>query len=111
MTEKDLTQSYITEMRRGSLVLAVLGCLTTPFYGYALLQELQEKSLPIEANTLYPLLRRLEKQGLLTSDWDTTESRPRKYYLINETGIQVTKELRKEWQEMQRSINIIFEEE
>lgn len=111
MTEKDINQSYLTELRRGSLVLAVLGCLTKPFYGYALLQELQDKQIPIEANTLYPLLRRLEKQGLLTSDWDTTESRPRKYYLINETGKKVSTALLKEWQEMQQSITTIFEED
>lgn len=111
MIEKDLTQNYLTELRRGSLVLAVLGCLTKPFYGYGLLQELQDKEIPIEANTLYPLLRRLEKQGLLTSDWDTSKSRPRKYYLINETGTAVTKELRKEWLKMQTTINTILKEE
>ncbi|WP_314061050.1 PadR family transcriptional regulator [uncultured Vagococcus sp.] len=111
MSEKDIIQSYLTELRRGSLVLAVLGCLSKPFYGYGLLQELQDKDIPIEANTLYPLLRRLEKQGLLTSDWDTTESRPRKYYLINDTGKQVTEALRNEWLVMQRSISTIFEED
>lgn len=111
MTEKNTIQNYITEMRRGSLVLAVLGCLKKPFYGYALLQEMQKRNIPIEVNTLYPLLRRLEKQGLLTSDWDTTESRPRKYYVISGSGKEIAKELQKEWLEMQASINEIYGED
>ena len=108
MPEKDLVQSYITEMKRGSLVLAVLGSLKSPYYGYALLQELQDKGIEIEANTLYPLLRRLEKQGLLTSDWDTTESRPRKYYTLNQQGVKISRELLKEWKRMQESIAQIY---
>ncbi|MEO1771858.1 hypothetical protein JZO67_003840 [Enterococcus sp. 665A] len=108
MPEKDLVQSYITEMKRGSLVLAVLGSLKSPYYGYALLQELQDKGIEIEANTLYPLLRRLEKQGLLTSDWDTTESRPRKYYTLNQEGVKISRELLKEWKRMQESIAQIY---
>ena len=78
MSEFDTIQNFLTELRRGSLTLAVLGSLREPRYGYALLQTLQEQSIDIEANTLYPLLRRLESQELLTSDWDTSESRPRK---------------------------------
>ncbi|WP_429965252.1 PadR family transcriptional regulator [Enterococcus sp. AZ072] len=108
MPEKDLVQSYITEMKRGSLVLAVLGSFKSPYYGYALLQELQDKGIEIEANTLYPLLRRLEKQGLLTSDWDTTESRPRKYYTLNQQGVKISRELLKEWKRMQESIAQIY---
>ncbi|MGX7182587.1 PadR family transcriptional regulator [Enterococcus pallens] len=108
MPEKDLVQSYITEMKRGSLVLAVLGSLKEPYYGYALLQEMQEKGIEIEANTLYPLLRRLEKQGLLTSDWDTTESRPRKYYTVSPEGVTISRELLKEWKRMQESITQIY---
>ncbi|MGG5332509.1 hypothetical protein IGI46_003676 [Enterococcus sp. AZ163] len=108
MPEKDLVQSYITEMKRGSLVLAVLGSLKSPYYGYALLQEMQDKGIEIEANTLYPLLRRLEKQGLLTSDWDTTESRPRKYYTLNQQGVKISRELLKEWKRMQESIAQIY---
>ena len=90
--------------------MAVLGCLKTPHYGYALLQTLQQMDVDIEANTLYPLLRRLESQGLLTSDWDTTESRPRKYYTINEKGKEVLSELLVEWKRMQDSIRLICEE-
>lgn len=111
MPANDQFQSYITELRRGSLTLAVLGCLHRPHYGYALLQTLQDKGLGMEANTLYPLLRRLENQGLLSSDWDTSESRPRKYYVLNDKGKQVYAELLAEWDKMQDSIRAICEEE
>lgn len=107
MSEKEQFQSYLTELRRGSLTLAVLGCLFDSHYGYELLQTMQEQGVEIEANTLYPLLRRLENQGLLGSVWDTSESRPRKYYLISEKGRQVFSELLLEWDKMQYSIEKI----
>lgn len=111
MPDNEQFQSFLTELRRGSLTLAVLGCLKKPYYGYALLQVMQEKLIDIEANTLYPLLRRLESQGLLASEWDTSESRPRKYYTISEKGKQVYKELLAEWKKMQISMETICGEE
>lgn len=111
MPEKEQFQSFLTELRRGSLTLAVLGCLKQSHYGYGLLQTMQEKNIDIEANTLYPLLRRLENQGLLISDWDTSESRPRKYYTISEKGKTVYVELMVEWRKMQRSIDSICGED
>lgn len=110
MPEHEKYQNFTTELRRGSLTMMVLGCLRTPHYGYALLQTLQERDVDIEANTLYPLLRRLETQGLLTSDWDTTESRPRKYYHINSTGEEVLSGLMAEWNRIQQSMNQIYGE-
>ena len=110
MQENMPFQNLITELRRGSLTMAVLSCLSKPHYGYALLQTLQEAGVSIDANTLYPLLRRLESQGLLTSDWDTTESRPRKYYTVNETGKEALSLLISEWEQMQRSMRRIYEE-
>jgi len=107
MPEFDTMQNFLTELRRGSLTLAVLGSLRTPRYGYALLQTLQEQHIDIEANTLYPLLRRLESQELLTSDWDTSESRPRKYYTVSARGKIVLQQLLVEWGNMQRSIEAI----
>lgn len=107
MPENDTLQNFLTELRRGSLTLAVLGSLREPRYGYALLQTLQEQQIDIEANTLYPLLRRLESQELLTSDWDTSESRPRKYYSVSARGREVLRQLMKEWGNMQRSIEAI----
>ena len=107
MPENDTMQNFLTELRRGSLTLAVLGSLREPRYGYALLQILQEQQIDIEANTLYPLLRRLESQELLTSDWDTSESRPRKYYAVSAKGKEVLRRLLTEWGNMQRSIESI----
>ena len=107
MPENDTMQNFLTELRRGSLTLAVLGSLREPRYGYALLQILQEQQIDIEANTLYPLLRRLESQELLTSDWDTSESRPRKYYTVSAKGKEVLRQLLTEWGNMQRSIEAI----
>lgn len=85
------------ELRRGVVVLAVLSQMETPVYGYSLIQRLAEKKLDIEEGTLYPLLRRLEQQGLLESEWDVTESRPRKYYQMSAMGRDVLAALSAEW--------------
>jgi PadR family transcriptional regulator, regulatory protein PadR len=87
------------ELRRGIVVLAVLRLLDSATYGYSLVQQLGALGLDIEEGTLYPLLRRLEKQGLLQSEWDTTESRPRKYYHISPAGQDVLTALTGEWRE------------
>ncbi len=92
-----LLDSLITELRRGTLTLAVLSQLRTPQYGYSLVQRLEDSGVSIEQSTLYPLLRRLEKQELVTSSWDTTESRPRKYYVLSDFGIEIYQKLRAEW--------------
>lgn len=88
------------EIRRGTQVLAVLSLMDEPQYGYSLVQALSERGLEIEQNTLYPLLRRLEKQGLLVSDWDTLGSRPRRYYKISEEGREARKLLAEEWKQL-----------
>ncbi len=85
------------ELRRGVVVLAVLSQMDTASYGYNLIQQLAEKGLDIEEGTLYPLLRRLEKQGLLESKWEMGESRPRKYYQISPAGRQVLSTLSADW--------------
>ena len=100
MPENEQIQNFITELRRGSLTLAILGCLTERRYGYDLLQTLEKRGIDIEANTLYPMLRRLETQGLLLSRWDTTESRPRKYYTLSEQGRELQVRLKDEWRRM-----------
>jgi PadR family transcriptional regulator, regulatory protein PadR len=87
------------ELRRGVIVLAVLSQTGAPAYGYKLIQQLAEAGFPIEEGTLYPLLRRLEKQGQLDSSWDTTESRPRKYYVISAAGRDALAVLSREWAE------------
>jgi len=107
MHENELVHTHLTELRRGSLTLAILGSLKQPRYGYALLQELQKGKLEIEANTLYPLLRRLEKQGLLSSTWHEIAGRQRKYYSISENGNDFFKTLLMEWRKLYESIEFI----
>src|SRR5690625_547107 len=92
-----ILDSFLTELRRGNLTLAVLSQLRTPQYGYSLVQLLEELGVMIEQSTLYPLLRRLEKQKLLTSHWDTSGARPRKYYELSEFGEQVFHQVKMEW--------------
>jgi PadR family transcriptional regulator, regulatory protein PadR len=86
-----------TELRRGVLVLAVLSQLRTAQYGYSLRQTLAEQGMPIEEGTLYPLLRRLEEQGLLASDWRLEEGPPRRYYKLNAKGARLFEELTANW--------------
>jgi len=93
-----LLSSLVTELRRGTLTLAVLSQLKTPQYGYSLVQLLEKSGVSIDQSTLYPLLRRLEKQELVESSWDTTESRPRKYYVLSEYGIEILGQLKDEWE-------------
>ncbi len=88
-----MKEHYQSEMRKGYMVLAVLSQLSEPQYGYSLSRSLEEHEFPIETNTLYPLLRRLEKAGLLESTWDTQESNPRKYYQKTTLGDDIYKAL------------------
>ncbi len=86
------------EIRRGILVLATLSQLGEPKYGYALIDDLSRQGLDIEQGTLYPLLRRLEEQGLLQSEWNVEGSRPRRYYVISSAGREILQDLINEWQ-------------
>src|SRR6185312_5630202 len=92
------------ELRRGTVVLACLLLLRQPGYGYALLDQLRDLGLSVDANTLYPLLRRLESQGLLTSSWDTEESRPRKFYRTDPAGERLGAELLADWKRLDAAI-------
>ena len=93
----DPAQNLINELRRGTLVLTVLSQLEEKQYGYSLKQLLAERGLDIDQGTLYPLLRRLEGQGLLDSEWSLETSRPRRYYVINEAGRETLHTLKLEW--------------
>lgn len=93
------------EMKRGTLVLAVLTQMDQPQYGYSLIQALSETGMPIEQNTLYPLMRRLEKQGLLDSIWQVEENRPRRYYKISELGRDVRAILIEDWQSLELTMS------
>jgi len=88
------------EMRRGALVLAVLTQLHHEQYGYSLKKLLSEKGLDIDEGTLYPLLRRLESQGLLESAWRVEDARPRRYYRISVAGKKLEKDLVTEWKQL-----------
>jgi DNA-binding PadR family transcriptional regulator len=101
----------ITELRRGTLTLAVLSQLRTPQYGYSLVQLLEESGIGIDQSTLYPLLRRLEKQELVSSSWDTSESRPRKYYVLSEYGFEIFGQLKQEWMNNSKELYHLLKEE
>jgi PadR family transcriptional regulator, regulatory protein PadR len=100
MTQAEPLENLIQELRRGMIVLAVLAHLQEEQYGYSVMKGLAERGLEIDQGTLYPLLRRLENQGLLVSDWRLEESRPRRYYAISEAGKQILPTLIEEWNRM-----------
>ena len=93
------------ELRRGTIVLSVLSQLEQPKYGYSLVQILEEKGVPVDAGTLYPLLRRLEKQGLLQSEWETAGPKPRIYYLLTESGKLAYRKLSSLWRELVQNMD------
>lgn len=99
-THQQLIESVNQQLRRGSVVLAVLSQLKEEKYGYSLRTCLEEKGMKIDEGTLYPLLRRLESQGLLKSDWKIEEGRPRRYYQLNDRGAGVLEELKQEWENL-----------
>jgi DNA-binding PadR family transcriptional regulator len=104
MPENDVVASHLQELRRGTVVLASLVTLRRPGYGYALLETLNAAGFAVDANTLYPLLRRLEKQGLLASSWNTDDSRPRKFYRTTADGEQLAAVLLNDWNALHASI-------
>lgn len=97
MAGKETGEVGLVELRRGVLVLAVLSQLRERQYGYSLRQALAGGGMPIEEGTLYPLLRRLEAQGLLLSEWDTGTAPPRRYYRLNAEGRRALAELTDAW--------------
>ena len=108
---EELVKSLVFELRRGTQVLVVLSQLKSPMYGYSLVEQLKTKEIEIEPGTLYPLLRRIEKQGLLESKWETSSNKPRKYYILSELGKEVYTLLCKEWDEMHAVMNRLLERE
>jgi DNA-binding PadR family transcriptional regulator len=98
--QSDQYQKLTQELRRGILVLAALSQLEEEKYGYSLISSLADKGLDIEQGTLYPLLRRLEEQGLLKSEWNVEGSRPRRYYQISEQGSSTLQDLTKDWRDL-----------
>lgn len=97
MTNTEYLENIVLELRRGVIVLAVLSQLSGEQYGYSLLKLLADLGLEVDQGTLYPLLRRLEAQGLLQSVWKIEEARPRRYYVISTEGRKLLPKLIKEW--------------
>jgi DNA-binding PadR family transcriptional regulator len=95
--DNELLQNTTLELRRGVIVLAVLSQLEDEQYGYSLLKLLADQGLELDQGTLYPLLRRLESQGLLQSVWRLEEARPRRYYVISPEGRNLLPLLKQEW--------------
>jgi len=107
-THEKLTQ----ELRRGVLVLATLSQLEQAKYGYALIDDLSKKGLEIDQGTLYPLLRRLEEQGLLESEWNVEGSRPRRYYKISSTGREIFQVMTNDWTDLVTVMgDLLFEDQ
>jgi PadR family transcriptional regulator, regulatory protein PadR len=104
MTMDATLSGHLQELRRGTVVVASLTVLRTPGYGYSLLETLSAAGFEVEANTLYPLLRRLESQGLLTSEWNTDEARPRKFYRTTAQGDAIVAALHDEWARLDKAI-------
>ena len=105
MENNELVQNMMLELRRGVLSIAVLSQLSKEQYGYSLLKALSDKGMEIDQSTLYPLLRRLESQGLLQSDWRIVdEARPRRYYVISPQGRTVLTTLKREWSAMTETL-------
>ncbi len=109
--EKDLLSSLLLELRRGTLTISVLSQMKEPKYGYALVQSLEEKGIAIDPNTLYPLLRRLENQGLLESRWETGGAKPRKYYQRTKCGTEIYEKLKAYWQNLSAGMERLLREE
>lgn len=109
MVSEEILRTHLQELRRGTVVVASLVALRRPDYGYALLQRLAAHGFQVDANTLYPLLRRLEEQGLLTSEWNTEESRPRKFYRTSDEGEVVLRRLLDDLAAVQTSLTGLIE--
>jgi PadR family transcriptional regulator, regulatory protein PadR len=103
-TDEDIFEKLRIELRRGSLVLAVLGALREERYGYTLRQTLEEAGLAIDEGALYPLLRRLEQQGLLISEWREEAKRNKRFYRLSPDGTATLAQLLAEWNAISESI-------
>jgi DNA-binding PadR family transcriptional regulator len=109
--DNDLFEKLRIELRRGSLILAVMGALREERYGYTLRQTLEDAGLPIDESALYPLLRRLETQGLLTSEWREETKRTKRFYRLSPVGVETLAQLLAEWNAISESILRVTEKD
>ncbi|UCC39988.1 MAG: PadR family transcriptional regulator [Candidatus Aminicenantes bacterium] len=105
----DETVRFETEMNRGFLQVLILVLLEKSMYGYLMLKHLEKLGYAVEENTLYPLLRRLEKRNLIHSKWDVSQDRPRKFYVVSKRGKDVRNDLLKIWREQNEILNHLLE--
>lgn len=105
--EDTVLAGHAQELRRGTVVAASLAALRQARHGYALIDDLTAAGIEVGGDTLYPLLRRLERQGLLSSEWNTDDVRPRKFYATTETGVRVLAALLAEWQTLVTAIDAV----
>src|ERR1700730_10393740 len=103
----DLFENLRMELRRGSLILAVLAALRKEQYGYTLRKTLAEHGMAIDEGTLYPLLRRLESQGVLVSEWREEDKRNKRFYVLSDDGKEILEQLLAEWKSIDSSLNQI----
>jgi len=108
--ESGIFENLRLELRRGCLTLAVLAQLGQEHYGYTLRKALAERGLEIEESTLYPLLRRLESQGLLVSEWREEDKRNKRFYRLSPEGARVFDYLASEWQQINAAMENILPE-
>jgi PadR family transcriptional regulator, regulatory protein PadR len=106
----ELFDNLRLELRRGAVVVAVLAALQQEEYGYTLRKTLEDHGMAIEESTLYPLLHRLEHQGLLVSEWREVERRRRRFYRLSADGARLLKQLVVEWRAIDTSLADIFKE-
>ena len=106
----ELFDTLRLELRRGCLTIAVLSALRAEQYGYTLRKELAQRGLDIDEGTLYPLLRRLEAQGLLRSEWREEDKRNKRFYVLSPDGKALLKKLVAEWQELDATLHAMLEE-
>jgi PadR family transcriptional regulator PadR len=106
----EILENLKMELRRGCLIVAVLAQLRTEQYGYTLRKALADDGLAIDEGTLYPLLRRLETQGLLVSQWREEDKRNKRFYRLSPAGEQILNQLHEEWQSINTSLNKILQE-
>lgn len=104
----DIIESLRGELRRGTLILAVLGTLRTEKYGYTLKTELGGLGIEIDEGALYPMLRRLEAQGLLTSEWREEAKRQKRFYRLSADGAEALDQLTTEWRAMNGALESIL---
>ena len=107
MTSDALFQKMTHELRRGSLALAVLQALRSEHYAYSLRKYLADHGLDVDEGTLYPLVRRLEKDGILTSEWRNDAARKRRFYRLSDLGITLLPRLDHEWQQLAEALTRI----